>query len=112
MVLTPTLQQAIRLLQLTRLELIQEASQELQTNPVLEESTTIEEPAGATLEAGTVAVPVLSGLPARSALRALEAVELVGELRGSGRVTSQSPRPGQVVERGGRVRLVLAPPRS
>ena len=45
MVLTPTLQQAIRLLQLTRLELIQEASQELQTNPVLEESTTIEEPA-------------------------------------------------------------------
>ncbi len=47
MVLTPTLQQAIRLLQLTRLELIQEASQELQTNPVLEESTTIEEPAGA-----------------------------------------------------------------
>ena len=44
MVLTPTLQQAIRLLQLTRLELIQEASQELQTNPVLEEATTIEEP--------------------------------------------------------------------
>jgi RNA polymerase sigma-54 factor len=43
MVLTPTLQQAIRLLQLTRLELIQEASQELQTNPVLEEATTIEE---------------------------------------------------------------------
>jgi len=44
MVLTPTLQQAIRLLQLTRQELIQEASIELQTNPVLEESTTIEEP--------------------------------------------------------------------
>ena len=47
MVLTPTLQQAIRLLQLTRLELVQEASQELQTNPVLEEATTIEEPEGA-----------------------------------------------------------------
>ncbi len=45
MVLTPTLQQAIRLLQLTRLELIDEASMELQTNPVLEEATTIEEPA-------------------------------------------------------------------
>ena len=48
MILTPTLQLAIRLLQLTRLELIEEASQELQTNPVLEESTTIEEPANAT----------------------------------------------------------------
>ena len=48
MVLTPTLQQAIRLLQLTRLELVQEASQELQTNPVLEEATTIEEPATTT----------------------------------------------------------------
>lgn len=55
MVLTPTLQQAIRLLQLTRLELIQEASQELQTNPVLEESTTIEEPAGTRAEENPVA---------------------------------------------------------
>ena len=72
----------------------------------------IEEPAGPPLEAGSVAVPALAGLPARSALRALEAVELVGELRGSGRVTSQSPGPGRVIERGGRVRLVLAPPRS
>jgi len=45
MVLTPSLQQAIRLLQLTRLELLTEVSQELQTNPVLEESTTVEEPA-------------------------------------------------------------------
>jgi len=45
MVLTPSLQQAIRLLQLTRLELLTEVSQELQTNPVLEESSTVEEPA-------------------------------------------------------------------
>ncbi len=44
MVLTPTLQQAIRLLQLTRLELATEVDQELQTNPVLEEASTIEEP--------------------------------------------------------------------
>jgi len=54
LVLTPTLQQAIRLLQLTRLELQEEVSQELQTNPVLEESATVEEPA-ATLEAGVPA---------------------------------------------------------
>jgi RNA polymerase sigma-54 factor len=52
MVLTPTLQQAIRLLQLTRLELVLEASQELQTNPVLEEATTIEEPEGAEITDG------------------------------------------------------------
>ncbi len=43
MVLTPTLQQAIRLLQLTRLELATEVDQELQINPVLEEASTIEE---------------------------------------------------------------------
>jgi cell division protein FtsI (penicillin-binding protein 3) len=70
------------------------------------------EEAAATGDGSGVAVPTLAGLPARSALRALEAVELVGELRGSGRVASQSPRPGEVVERGTRVRLVLAPPRS
>jgi len=50
MVLTPTLQQAIRLLQLTRLELVQEVSQELQINPVLEDATTIEEPLSAPSE--------------------------------------------------------------
>jgi cell division protein FtsI (penicillin-binding protein 3) len=61
---------------------------------------------------GNVAVPTLAGLPARSALRALEASDLVGDLKGSGRVVSQSPRAGQVVERGAKVRLVLAPPRS
>jgi RNA polymerase sigma-54 factor len=42
-ILTPTLQQAIRLLQLTRMELQQEVSQELQTNPVLEENSTVED---------------------------------------------------------------------
>ncbi len=60
--------------------------------------------------ASGVAVPALDGLPARAALRALESVDLVGDVAGSGRVTSQSPRPGEVVERGARVRLVLAPP--
>jgi len=72
----------------------------------------IEEAVGLAEGTGGVAVPALAGLPARSALRALEALELVGEVKGSGRVASQSPRPGQVVERGARVRLVLTPPRS
>ena len=57
-----------------------------------------------------VAVPALEGLPARTALRALEAADLAAEVRGSGRVAAQSPRPGQVVERGARVRLTLAGP--
>jgi RNA polymerase sigma-54 factor len=46
MVLTPSLQQAIRLLQLTRIELQDEVTQEIETNPVLEEATTVEEPEG------------------------------------------------------------------
>ncbi|HEU4385954.1 MAG TPA: penicillin-binding transpeptidase domain-containing protein [Anaeromyxobacteraceae bacterium] len=59
-----------------------------------------------------VAVPSLEGLSARTALRALEAVDLGADLEGSGRVTRQSPRPGEVVERGARVQLTLAPPRG
>jgi cell division protein FtsI (penicillin-binding protein 3) len=59
---------------------------------------------------GNVAVPALQGLPARSALRRLEAADLAGDLRGSGRVTGQVPRAGEVVGRGTRVRLTLTPP--
>lgn len=59
---------------------------------------------------GGVAVPALDGLSARAALRTLETVELLGEISGSGRVASQAPAPGAVVERGARVRIVLAPP--
>lgn len=59
---------------------------------------------------GQVAVPSVQGLPARAALRLLEASDLSADVRGSGRVSGQVPRPGQVVERGTRVRLVLAPP--
>ena len=44
MVLTPSLQQAIRLLQLTRMELLTEVNQELEQNPVLEETSLLEEP--------------------------------------------------------------------
>jgi cell division protein FtsI (penicillin-binding protein 3) len=59
---------------------------------------------------GAVAVPSVQGLPARAALRLLEASDLSADVRGSGRVTGQVPRPGQLVARGTRVRLVLAPP--
>jgi beta-lactam-binding protein with PASTA domain len=56
-----------------------------------------------------VAVPLLAGLPARSALKVLEAVELLGETAGTGVVAAQAPAPGTVVERGSRIRLVLKP---
>ncbi len=45
LVMTPQLQQAIKLLQLSRLELVQTVQQALQENPLLEETTTeIQEP--------------------------------------------------------------------
>jgi cell division protein FtsI (penicillin-binding protein 3) len=56
-----------------------------------------------------VAVPALGGLPARSAVRALEASDLTADLDGSGRVVSQWPPAGKVVEPGTRVRMRLAP---
>ena len=59
--------------------------------------------------AGAVAVPALAGLPARAAVRALEALDLSPELAGSGRVVRQSPPPGRVVARGTRVRMTLQP---
>jgi cell division protein FtsI (penicillin-binding protein 3) len=59
---------------------------------------------------GAVAVPAIVGLPARAALRRLELADLAGDIRGSGRVTGQVPRAGEVVKRGTRVRLTLAPP--
>lgn len=62
------------------------------------------------LAPGSVAVPLLDGLPARSALRTLEQAELACEVVGTGRVASQTPRPGQVVPRGTTVRVTLAPP--
>jgi cell division protein FtsI (penicillin-binding protein 3) len=62
-----------------------------------------------TAHASSVAVPSLAGLPARSAIRTLEALDLAAELDGSGRVVSQAPAAGKVVERGSRVRMRLAP---
>jgi cell division protein FtsI (penicillin-binding protein 3) len=59
---------------------------------------------------GRVAVPQLAGLPARTALRTLEALDLGAELRGTGRVVQQLPPAGREVPRGARVRMTLAPP--
>jgi beta-lactam-binding protein with PASTA domain len=56
-----------------------------------------------------VAVPVLTGLPLRAAIRTLEALDLGVEVSGTGHVASQVPAAGLVVERGARVRLTLAP---
>jgi cell division protein FtsI (penicillin-binding protein 3) len=65
--------------------------------------------AGCALPPGRVAVPALSGLPARAAIRTLETLDLAAELRGTGRVVDQSPPPGRAVDRGTRVRMTLAP---
>lgn len=58
----------------------------------------------------SVPVPTLAGLPARAAIRLLESQGLLADVDGSGRVTSQSPAAGRLVDRGSRVRLTLAPP--
>lgn len=58
---------------------------------------------------GGIAVPVLTGLPLRAAIRALEALDLGADVSGTGRVATQLPPPGRVVERGAKVRLTLAP---
>jgi RNA polymerase sigma-54 factor len=52
LVMTPSLQQAIRLLQLSKLELAEEIAQELVENPVLEEQDDVEAEAEAALDAG------------------------------------------------------------
>lgn len=65
MVLTPSLQQAIRLLQLTRIELQEEVAQEIQANPVLEEASLVEESPsqpGNTAPAETLSEPEVTPL--------------------------------------------------
>jgi cell division protein FtsI (penicillin-binding protein 3) len=57
-----------------------------------------------------VLVPALRGLPARAAVRTLEAADLGAEISGTGRVIAQSPPAGKVIAPGTRVRLTLAPP--
>jgi cell division protein FtsI (penicillin-binding protein 3) len=70
----------------------------------------VELAARATAPGGGIAVPRVEGLSARAALRRLEALDLLVEIEGSGRVARQSPAPGRLVPPGARVRLTLAPP--
>ncbi len=76
-------------------------------NPVvaaIEALDTITEP----IAAGVVRVPDLKGKVSREAVAALLGASLEPRLSGSGRVTSQAPAPGSLVDRGTRVTLHLA----
>ncbi|MBL8951289.1 MAG: transpeptidase family protein [Myxococcaceae bacterium] len=76
-------------------------------NPVvaaIEALDTITEP----IAAGVVRVPDLKGKVSRNAVSVLLAASLEPRLSGSGRVTSQAPAPGSLVDRGTRVTLHLA----
>jgi len=57
LIMTPQLQQAIKLLQLSRLELLTAINQELETNPVLEETLSDDEPEPETWEAAGEETP-------------------------------------------------------
>jgi cell division protein FtsI (penicillin-binding protein 3) len=83
---------------------------ELAERPERPEPAPIELAPPRPLAPGSVAVPLLEGLPARAAIRELERAELLAEVAGSGRVAGQAPRPGRVVPRGTTVRVTLAPP--
>jgi cell division protein FtsI (penicillin-binding protein 3) len=60
------------------------------------------------VERGQSAVPDVRSLPLRQAVIALHAQSLVPEVKGSGIVVSQDPRPGKAVSHGAVVRLELA----
>src|SRR5215469_4239691 len=79
LVMTPQLQQAIKLLQLSRLELQEMISQELQENPALEEGATDEAEAG---EQQRAEVPPEGVEPAAEPVinRELSAVDKIGTL--------------------------------
>jgi RNA polymerase sigma-54 factor len=84
LIMTPQLQQAIKLLQLSRLELVQAVSQELMENPVLEESPpeSAEEPGESGVEGdGAEALPAPEGAPQEQAeTRERETEELKSDL--------------------------------
>jgi cell division protein FtsI (penicillin-binding protein 3) len=62
-----------------------------------------------TEDAGQVRVPSVEGLFARAAVRTLAGARLEAEIVGTGRVVSQRPPAGSVVDRGSRVAVVLQP---
>jgi RNA polymerase sigma-54 factor len=76
LIMTPQLQQAIKLLQLSRLELLTAINQELETNPILEE--TLEEAEGESWE-GTGEEQVSETVPADSAPAEVTVESRMGE---------------------------------
>jgi RNA polymerase sigma-54 factor len=69
LIMTPQLQQAIKLLQLSRLELLETVNTELETNPVLEESVAEGGDDERGLEADTPPEPTLAEVDAREKMR-------------------------------------------
>jgi RNA polymerase sigma-54 factor len=69
LIMTPQLQQAIKLLQLSRLELLETVHTELETNPVLEESVAEGGDDERGLEADTPPEPTLAEVDAREKMR-------------------------------------------
>ncbi len=79
LVMTPQLQQAIKLLQLSRLELAETIQQEIETNPVLEEEVTTPEPAADVLPAQNEQEPEVKE-PEKTAEVEMEQPSSMGEI--------------------------------
>lgn len=62
------------------------------------------------MSAEEVRLPDLRGWPAREVVRTALGLGLLPELEGSGRLLRMSPPAGSILPRGGRVKLVFAPP--
>jgi cell division protein FtsI (penicillin-binding protein 3) len=59
--------------------------------------------------AGKIRVPDLTGLPARAALKAALDLGVTPKISGTGLLVSQTPPPGQVIEKGATLALVFEP---
>jgi cell division protein FtsI (penicillin-binding protein 3) len=68
----------------------------------------VEEAVTENVEPGSVRVPDVVGQAGREAVSKLLSAALEPQLLGSGRVVSQSPAAGSLVEKGARVTLELA----
>lgn len=95
LVMTPQLQMAIKLLQLSRLELLETIHQELQENPALEEA--MEDTATDSSEEAPEIIPtdigVLSGeVPDGKTVEDTDWSSLINEYSSSGRVTSETEK--------------------
>ncbi len=75
LVMTPQLQQAIKLLQLSRMELVELVQQELEENPVLEEGVEAEPVEGAELDEAAIAEPSKDDAPADNQIEEVKAEE-------------------------------------